>query len=94
MKEEVTAQEPGDDIIMFSGCWAVLHSFLLLCRSSAIHEEAMLAVGSLTFAIGRPFVKYMDRFYPFMEIGLRNHKEWQVGHVTVLEWWWYSDALS
>lgn len=43
----------------------------------------MLAVGSLTFAIGRTFVKYMDRFYPFMEIGLRNHEEWQVCQSTV-----------
>eukprot|EP00803_Ostreobium_quekettii_P001410 evm.model.scf_992.7 EVM.evm.TU.scf_992.7 scf_992:41153-48250(-) len=56
---------------------------VLSIRSSAIHEEAMLAVGSLTFAVGRPFVKYMEKFYPFLEMGLRNHKEWQVCQSTV-----------
>lgn len=47
-------------------------------RHSAVHEEAMMAVGSLTFAVKNEFNRYMAQFMPFLEIGLRNHQETQV----------------
>ncbi|EIE27283.1 ARM repeat-containing protein [Coccomyxa subellipsoidea C-169] len=53
------------------------------CHSSTVHEEAMLAVGALTYACGTQFNKYMERFYPYLELGLKNYQEWQVCQVTV-----------
>lgn len=44
------------------------------CRSVTIHEEALLAVGSVTYATGKQFVKYMERFFPVLEQGLTNHQ--------------------
>ena len=44
------------------------------CRSATVHEEAMLAVGALTYVSGRQFVKYMERFFPILEMGLSNHQ--------------------
>ena len=50
------------------------------CHSSTVHEEAMLAVGALTYACGTQFNKYMERFYPYLELGLKNY---QVGYDTI-----------
>lgn len=44
------------------------------CHSSTVHEEAMLAVGALTYACGTQFNKYMERFYPYLKLGLENHQ--------------------
>jgi importin subunit beta-1 len=46
--------------------------------AAAVHEEAILAVGSFTYACGRQFAKYLPAFMPFLLVGLRNHAEWQV----------------
>lgn len=47
------------------------------CRQNYIPEEAMLAVGALTYVSGKGFVRYMEAFYPFLEKGLKQVKEWQ-----------------
>ena len=44
------------------------------CRSATVHEEAMLAAGALTYACGPQFVKYMERFFPVLQMGLTNHQ--------------------
>ena len=44
------------------------------CRSVTVHEEALLAVGSVTYASGKQFIKYMERFFPVLEQGLTNHQ--------------------
>jgi importin subunit beta-1 len=44
------------------------------CRSASVHEEALLAAGALTYACGPQFVKYLERFFPVLEMGLANHK--------------------
>ena len=44
------------------------------CHPGSVHEEAMLAVGALTYACGPQFVKYMERFYPILESGLKNYQ--------------------
>ena len=44
------------------------------CHPGSVHEEAMLAVGALTYACGPQFVKYMERFYPILEAGLKNYQ--------------------
>ena len=51
-------------------------------RSSNVHEEAMLAVGSFTYAVGRNFVKYLPQFSQYLKTGLTNYQEWQVTTVT------------
>lgn len=47
-------------------------------RGDTVHEDALLAVGSFTYACGRQFQKYMQAFHPFLMKALSNHKEWQV----------------
>lgn len=44
------------------------------CHAGSVHEEAMLAVGALTYACGQSFTKYMQSFYPVMKLGLENHR--------------------
>ena len=53
---------------------------VMACHSSTIHEEAMLAIGALTYACGPQFSKYMDNFYPYLQRGLTNYK---VGHMLL-----------
>ncbi|CAH9111887.1 unnamed protein product [Cuscuta epithymum] len=53
------------------------------CRSATVHEEAMLAIGALAYALGPDFVKYMTEFYKYLEMGLQNFEEYQVCAVTV-----------
>jgi len=63
----------------------LMQAFLAVfgCRSSTVHEEAMLAVGALAYAVGEHFATYMDAFIPFIKLGLENHEEHQVCSVTV-----------
>ncbi|MBA0814846.1 hypothetical protein Gohar_020646 [Gossypium harknessii] len=53
------------------------------CRSSTVHEEAMLAIGALAYATGSQFEKYMPEFYKYLEMGLQNFEEYQVCGITV-----------
>uniref|UniRef100_A0A7N0VBZ6 Importin N-terminal domain-containing protein n=1 Tax=Kalanchoe fedtschenkoi TaxID=63787 RepID=A0A7N0VBZ6_KALFE len=53
------------------------------CRSSTVHEEAMLAIGALAYACGTQFEKYMPEFYKYLEIGLQNFEEYQVCAISV-----------
>ncbi|XP_078435499.1 importin subunit beta-1-like [Wolffia australiana] len=53
------------------------------CRSSTVHEEAMLAIGALAYATGSEFVRYMPEFYKYLEMGLQNFEEYQVCSISV-----------
>jgi len=53
------------------------------CHPSTVHEEAMLAVGPVTYACGRGFGKYMEAFFPVLERGLQQHAEWQTCQVSL-----------
>ncbi|KAJ4779228.1 Importin subunit beta-1 [Rhynchospora pubera] len=53
------------------------------CRSSTVHEEAMLAIGALAYVTGADFAKYMSEFYRFLEMGLTNFEEYQVCSISV-----------
>uniref|UniRef100_A0A2N9F7F7 Importin subunit beta-1/Transportin-1-like TPR repeats domain-containing protein n=1 Tax=Fagus sylvatica TaxID=28930 RepID=A0A2N9F7F7_FAGSY len=53
------------------------------CRSSTVHEEAMLAISALAYACGPNFENYMREFYPYLEMGLQNFEEYQVCSITV-----------
>ena len=47
-------------------------------RSATVHEEAMLAIGAFTYALGKQFTKYLQAFAPYIKTGLQNYQEWQV----------------
>ncbi|KAK1301944.1 Transportin-1 [Acorus calamus] len=53
------------------------------CRNATVHEEAMLAISALAYATGSGFEKYMQEFYPYLEMGLQNYEEYQVCSITV-----------
>ncbi|MQL80033.1 hypothetical protein Taro_012476 [Colocasia esculenta] len=53
------------------------------CRSSTVHEEAMLAIGALAYAAGPEFFRYMSEFYKYLEMGLQNFEEYQVCSISV-----------
>ncbi|WOL16302.1 importin subunit beta-1-like [Canna indica] len=53
------------------------------CRSSTVHEEAMLAIGALAYATGSEFARYMQEFYKYLEMGLQNFEEHQVCSISV-----------
>ncbi|KAL6278188.1 hypothetical protein ACE6H2_021789 [Prunus campanulata] len=53
------------------------------CRSSTVHEEAMLAIGALAYATGSHFEKYLPELYKYLEMGLQNFEEYQVCAITV-----------
>ncbi|GLT73784.1 hypothetical protein SLA2020_456190 [Shorea laevis] len=61
----------------------VLFLKVFACRSSTVHEEAMLAIGALAYAAGAQFEKYMPEFYKYLEMGLQNFEEYQVCSITV-----------
>ncbi|GFY83801.1 ARM repeat superfamily protein [Actinidia rufa] len=61
----------------------VLFLKVFACRSSTVHEEAMLAIGALAYATGPEFGKYMSEFYKYLEMGLQNFEEYQVCSISV-----------
>ncbi|OVA02769.1 Importin-beta [Macleaya cordata] len=61
----------------------ILFLKVFACRSSTVHEEAMLAIGALAYATGAEFGKYMPEFYKYLEMGLQNFEEYQVCAISV-----------
>lgn len=55
------------------------------CHTAGVHEEAVLAVGALTYVCGQSFTKYMQSFYPVLELGLKNHRV-RSSSVCLLSW--------
>ena len=45
-------------------------------NQGTVHEEAMLAVGALTYACGTSFAKYLNHLFPIIEMGLKNTAVW------------------
>ncbi|KAG2492867.1 hypothetical protein HYH03_008782 [Edaphochlamys debaryana] len=50
---------------------------------AGVHEEAMLAAGTFTVAVGADFEKYLGQFMAFIRAGLQDHQQWQVCLSTV-----------
>ncbi|CAI9298692.1 unnamed protein product [Lactuca saligna] len=71
--------------IIFQAADQIMVLFLKVfaCRSSTVHEEAMLAIGALAYATGENFIKYMPEFYKYLEMGLQNFEEYQVCTISV-----------
>ena len=53
------------------------------CREGYVADEAMLAVGALTYLTGKHFERYMPAFAPFLEKGLQQTREWQTCLITL-----------
>lgn len=56
---------------------------VLTWRPHVVHEEALLAVGALTYTCGRDFAKYLDAFFPVLERGLQQFQNWQTCQFAV-----------
>ncbi|GFR39763.1 hypothetical protein Agub_g247 [Astrephomene gubernaculifera] len=50
---------------------------------AGVHEEAMLAAGTFTVAVGPDFEKYLQQFMVYIRAGLQDHMQWQVCLSTV-----------
>ncbi|ERM97413.1 hypothetical protein AMTRI_Chr08g166390 [Amborella trichopoda] len=70
-------------ITQFSDQLMTLFLRVFACRSSTVHEEAMLAIGALAYATGPEFSRYMPEFYKYLEMGLQNFEEYQVCAISV-----------
>jgi importin subunit beta-1 len=64
---------------------SVMHALIAVfsCRDGYVPEDAMLAVGALTYLTGKQFERYMPAFYPFLEKGLQQTREWQTCLITL-----------
>jgi len=49
-------------------------------KTSTLLEDAFLAIGALSNAVGVHFVRYMDSFLPFIVSALQNHED----HAVIL----------
>ena len=82
--QKLTATENTKQLILQSSDQMMtLFLQVFACRSSTVHEEAMLAIGALAYATGSDFVRYMPEFYKYLEMGLQNFEEYQVCSISV-----------
>ncbi|XXG39802.1 hypothetical protein AAC387_Pa01g0668 [Persea americana] len=82
--QKLSASDDTKPIILQSADqMMVLFLKVFACRSSTVHEEAMLAIGALAYAVGADFSKYMPEFYKYLEMGLQNFEEYQVCAISV-----------
>ncbi|KAK2390742.1 importin subunit beta-1 [Trifolium repens] len=86
---QVTIQKLGSseptkyDFLQYADQIMGLFIRVFACRNATAHEEAMLAIGALAYAIGPDFAKYLPEFYQFLDADLQNYEEYQVCAVTV-----------
>ena len=52
-------------------------------RTGTISEEALLAIGTMTYACGRGFKKYMEAFFPSLLRALQEYADYQTCQVAV-----------
>ncbi|KAJ6822922.1 importin subunit beta-1-like [Iris pallida] len=82
--QKLSAYEETKSIILQSADrMMVLFLQVFACRSSTVHEEAMLAIGALAYATGPEFAKYMTEFQKYLDMGLQNFEEYQVCSISV-----------
>ena len=82
--QKVGSTEPSKQaFLQYSDQMMELFLGVFTSRSATAHEEAMLAIGALAYAVGPAFLKYMPGFYPYLEKGLQNFEEYQVCSIAV-----------
>eukprot|EP01089_Gocevia_fonbrunei_P015548 TRINITY_DN456_c0_g1_i1.p1 TRINITY_DN456_c0_g1~~TRINITY_DN456_c0_g1_i1.p1 ORF type:complete len:855 (-),score=233.22 TRINITY_DN456_c0_g1_i1:89-2653(-) len=52
-------------------------------KTASVHEEALMAVGSVANAVDADFIRYMNSFHKWLEFALGNWEEHQVCSVAV-----------
>ncbi|WCJ28005.1 Importin subunit beta-1 [Euphorbia peplus] len=78
-----STEETKSFILQAADAIMILFLRVFACRSSTVHEEAMLAIGALAYASGTEFGKYMPELYKYLEMGMENFEEYQVCSITV-----------
>ncbi|XP_065852415.1 importin subunit beta-1 [Euphorbia lathyris] len=78
-----STDETKSIILQAADAIMILFLRVFACRSSTVHEEAMLAIGALAYASGTEFGKYMPELYKYLEMGLQNFEEYQVCSITI-----------
>ncbi|CAI0552395.1 unnamed protein product [Linum tenue] len=83
--QKLGASEQTKNALMQQHADDIMRLFLSVLgyRSATVSEEAMLAIGSLAYATGPDFEKYMPELFKYLEMGLQNFEEYQVCSVTV-----------
>ncbi|KAJ8638813.1 hypothetical protein MRB53_015507 [Persea americana] len=82
--QKLGASEPTKHLFMqYADQVMGLFLRVFACRHATVHEETMLAIGALAYTTGSDFAKYMQEFYPYLEMGLQNFEEYQVCAITV-----------
>lgn len=56
---------------------------VLQSKDATVHEEAMMAIGSIANRVGQDFQRFMPHFQPFLLIGLSNAAAYHVCTVSV-----------
>lgn len=62
---------------------ALLQMFSSSGKSGGVQEDALMAVGTLIEVLGENFMKYMEPFFPYLKVGLKNFAEYQVCSAAV-----------
>ncbi|BFG36435.1 hypothetical protein CerSpe_227090 [Prunus speciosa] len=78
-----SVEETKRFILEAADCIMLLFLRVFACRSSTEHEEAMLAIGTLAYATGSHFGKYLPELYKYLKMGLQNFEEYQVCAITI-----------
>lgn len=74
-----------DDNVVLPHCDMLMELFLrvLATKATTVHEEALMAIGSVAGKCGPKFAKYVPSFKPFLIRGLHNAAEYHVCIVSV-----------
>jgi len=51
-------------------------------HANSIHEEALLAISALAFALGENFEVFLPHFFPYLQAGLSNYEETTVCRIS------------
>jgi importin subunit beta-1 len=70
-------------IVQFAEQIMMLFLRVFACVSTNVHE-AIGAIGSLAYATGPDFLKYMPEFQKYLEMGLQNFGAYQIRCVSVV----------
>lgn len=82
---KLTESGPSAEAMVTSQADGIMEALLriLTWRPGTINEEALLAVGALTYACGKNFGKYMQAFFPSLLQALKQVADYQTCQVAV-----------
>jgi len=68
----------GSEIKPFADKLVELHIKVFDCKNASVHEQAIMSFGCIADALEQDFVQYMQVFYQYLLLGLRNYQEHEV----------------